>query len=87
MRRGGRPREQRPFPLAPLLAQCDGEISVLALRLGLTKRSIHRLVNLGLSEVKADRFAVAAGLHPAEVWGDLWWSTAPGEEALTAVAG
>lgn len=35
-----------------------------------------------MSWAAADRFATALGLHPAEVWGDDWWSVAKAYDAL-----
>jgi len=35
-----------------------------------------RLLRAPLSWFVADRFAVALGRHPAELWGDDWWAVA-----------
>ena len=41
-------------------------------------RALHRARNTGLTVWMADKFAMALGLHPANVWGDLFYEvTAP----------
>lgn len=34
----------------------------------------------GVPDESADRVCIAAGIHPGEVWPDLWWSNAPTDE-------
>ena len=36
----------------------------------------------GLTWAEADRSAIRAGLHPATVWPDLWWSAIPEPDEL-----
>lgn len=66
--------------------------SLLAARLGISERMARFLLEgrperpesaQGLTEDQADRYAIAAGFMPWEIWAD-WCSTAPGEEDLRA---
>jgi hypothetical protein len=50
----------------------DPTSAVVAIRLGISRRRVFRLRNRGLSPFEADELAVAAGMHPADVWPD--WS-------------
>jgi hypothetical protein len=61
------------LPFAPLerAAACVSR-RVLEERLGVSYRTVQRLVVVGLSDEQADEYAVRAGLHPLEVWGDAW---------------
>lgn len=47
--------------------------SEIALRLGVSRAAASRARWEGLTEMTADRWAVAAGYHPSEVWVD-WWA-------------
>lgn len=62
--------EPRPWPLEPLLQAMgtDRPLWARAGDLGLQERQVHRLRRRGLTDEEADRLAVAAGFHPAEVW-------------------
>ena len=40
--------------------------------IGVTGRSVHRWRAAGITEVNADRVAVALGLHPRMLWGPSW---------------
>ncbi len=42
--------------------------------LGMSVRSLRRFRSEGVPYLTGDKLAVAAGLHPWHVWGDLWWS-------------
>lgn len=42
--------------------------------LGISARSLRRFRNSGITRTQADRYAVRAGIHPANVWGSLWWA-------------
>jgi len=44
--------------------------------LGFSDRQVYRWRTAGLSERAADRVAVALGVHPSAIWGELWWSSA-----------
>lgn len=57
------------FPVAPLLARVDC-IGDLARVVGVTRRTVHRKLHDGLLPHDADRWALAFGLTPWEVWGD-----------------
>lgn len=74
----------RRYPFAPLrrLAELDGLASdaAIARRLGaLCHSTVARADRNGLSDRQADRWAIALGFHPAEVWGDAWWPDTTGE--------
>lgn len=60
------------LPFAPLEALVAVESDeVLAEVLGVTRRTVWRYRAEGVSEIAADRLAVAAGFHPFEVWPEL----------------
>lgn len=74
----------RPFPLAPLLDLVTGSQLHRADRFGLHPRQWLRFVHHGTLTVdQADRLATRIGLHPCEVWGDLWWEHADTEAAAS----
>ena len=62
------------FPYAALAAATGNpEPSVLARRLGVTRRTVHRWAQTGLvPPTHADRIAVRLGHHPAEIWPNEW---------------
>jgi len=63
------------FPIEPLFALSHGDpILRLARTMHVDSAQLHRARREGLSWVHADRWAVALGFHPAEVWGDAWWA-------------
>lgn len=64
------------YPLADLeLAVAGRRLSLqeVATLFGTTHRNACRWRSGGLSELLADRLAVAAGIHPGTVW-PTWWS-------------
>lgn len=70
------------LPVEPLVraAGCRDDLD-FARRLGyatLTEMNYavgwYRMKREGLSELHADQYACAVGLHPADVWGDDWWA-------------
>lgn len=67
-----RPASHR-FPLAPLRdayerqGRLPGQIHAA---LGITKRTLYKWRERGLSDRQADHAAVALGLHPSNVWHD-----------------
>lgn len=84
----------RPFALEPLARAAgislglvgargfDGEpagLVALAERLGTTPRWLRSLRTAGLTWDLADRYSVALGYHPAELWPD-WWREAEADE-------
>lgn len=73
--KNGRPFRARPFPVAPLRAALhvtsDDE---LAIRCGVSSRTVYRLRGLGLTIDQADQWACAAGFHPFEIWGEEWYA-------------
>ena len=71
----------RRFPLAPLLVadkvDTYGELGDL---LGITRRSVQRYADEGISLYGADRLACRLGMHPCLVWPE-WWPTVEELEA------
>lgn len=53
----------------------DTSIRSIARQLGIERATIHRwkYKNIHISRWEADRLAIRAGVHPAEVWGSQWW--------------
>lgn len=37
-------------------------------------RQLYRWREKGLTVDQADELAVLVGVHPSEVWGDVWWA-------------
>lgn len=67
------PMVARPWPLQPLLDMAGETKETFAGRIGLSSAVMYRAEAKGLTDTQADRYAVAAGFHPAEVWGwDAW---------------
>jgi hypothetical protein len=62
----GRPR--RWLPVGPLVAAAGGSVAEAARRLGVPSGRLRR----PLTAWEADEWAVRVGLHPVEVWGDLF---------------
>lgn len=61
------------FPIEPLFSLAHGDpIMRLARTMHVDAAQLHRARREGLSWVHADRWAVALGFHPAEVWGQAW---------------
>lgn len=57
------------YPLADLLDAIGAEsLSDAASRIGVSASLLHLALRDGLSVRTADRYAIAAGLHPAMVW-------------------
>lgn len=57
------------YPFADLAAELGNPTpTVGAERIGVTVRTWHRLIDSDLDELRAERYAVAAGLIPFEVW-------------------
>jgi hypothetical protein len=65
--------DQRRFPLGALLARAGADNrSHLARILGVSRAAVQAASTRGLSDQTANRDAVAAGFHPAEVWPERW---------------
>lgn len=71
----------RPFPFAPLMAIAGLSLNQLALRLGAGQSTLSRCVLAGCTDEQADRWAVALGYHPSEVWPDEWYAELPEDAA------
>ncbi len=64
------------FSIADLEAHLGPESTAMIARsLGVSTRTVWRWRSTGLTELQADRAAIAAGLHPGTVW-DTWWAAA-----------
>lgn len=77
-RRTGQPDIRRPvalrlFPLEPLERLT---LAPVAKTLRTNSAELAQARQLGLTIDQADRWALRAGYHPAEVWGDLWTEAA-----------
>jgi hypothetical protein len=77
-RQGWPPRGRIPRPfdveaLARALGILPADTAALSAALGIGRRWIRRYRLVGLSEMQADRWATAAGLHPGDVW-PTWWT-------------
>lgn len=77
-------RYKEAFPASALIERVlkdnpessDSHRSVANL-LGLQMHTVQqwRIRNTKFRPFIADRYAVAAGYHPCEVWGELWWDS------------
>lgn len=68
------PVEPRPYPFGPLLEALRTTHGAFAKRHGVSGRDVKVMVEQGLTEYQADKYAIRAGLHPGDVWPDLWWA-------------
>lgn len=50
---------------------------------GIGRRRLTRWQSAGVPEEEADRIACSLGLHPADIWGDAWWDSAPCSASLS----
>ena len=64
--------QRRCWPLAPLEAATGQTARQLAHIHGVKTRTVQQ----GLTDMQADQWATAAGLHPTEVWGWAWVTAA-----------
>jgi transcriptional regulator with XRE-family HTH domain len=66
-----------PFgPLAAILADAESmSLEALARRCGVSARTVRRWHSAGIDVFAADAVAARAGMHPWEVWGDLFHDT------------
>lgn len=77
----GQPRLQR-FPLEPLLKMARGgatdpdSFCALAREIGVDQGFLRRTIREGVTWTLADRWAVAIGYHPGEIW-PAWWDCLP----------
>lgn len=79
VKRGRLPME--PFiRLATLLNDGEHNVSNLAMVLGVDPGAVYRAMAEGVTERHADRWSIALGVHPAEVWGMAWWALAEERE-------
>lgn len=67
-----RPASPR-LPFDPITSQARAStISTLAMRIGVSRRTVHRWIIQGIPADQADRAAIALGTHPACLWPDHW---------------
>jgi hypothetical protein len=66
----------RRWPLRPLVERTGLTSRQLAEAHGMAPGSASKLARNGLTDVQADRWATAAGLHPVQVWGWDWITAA-----------
>lgn len=67
-----RPASPR-LPFAPLVTEAAAPtIDTLAVRIGVSRRTVHRWIIHGIPADQADRAAIALGAHPANLWPDQW---------------
>ncbi len=57
----------------------DPSDRAVARAIGVQSQQVPRLRG-GINAVQADRYATAAGFHPSQVWGELWWASADEDE-------
>jgi hypothetical protein len=56
-------------------------LHALALALGISHRHARRIHTHGLTDTAIDRYITGRlRIHPADIWPDLWWTNAPGED-------
>ncbi len=65
--------EQR-LPAGPLIEAVVAKYDSIAAAGRANARQMYRFRHEGMSLTQADRWAVRFGWHPAEVWGQAWWS-------------
>ena len=58
----------RIWPLWPLTAKAKCTRSQLSFWAGVSGEAVKRAAEEGLTDLEADRWAVACGLHPSQVW-------------------
>lgn len=63
--------QERPYPLAPVLAAAGVGHAGLAEWADLTERAVRRLEEVGLTETQALIFADIAGVRPGRIWPEL----------------
>lgn len=76
-RPSGRPRPPRLYPYEPLVkaSRCDSE-DQLVIHLGISGSTWQIAKKLGLTDRQADRWAIAFGYHPSNIWPE-WFSHVP----------
>lgn len=76
------PKKRPRFPFEPIQKLFDKHTvdRDIAYALGIERNLVVLARQRGLSEWQADKFACKLGIHPALIWGDLWWDTAELED-------
>lgn len=73
------------WSLAPLLRYTHTTPYGFARRYGLSASSVRTAHRDGLNDRQADHWALAAGVHPALIWGRAWFDAAlANEEAMAS---
>ena len=76
---------KRPFPARDLLLVAKQVVPrVLKEEMHLSERTLTSWIKDGvcLTEWEADRFACRLGVHPAHVWGELWFATVTPDDEM-----
>ena len=77
---------RRCWSVAPLVERTGLSVAQLAEAHGLGRHGATDARCFGLTDVQADHWATAAGLHPASVWGWDWVTTALPERSADGEA-
>jgi hypothetical protein len=70
----------RPFPLQTLLDATGLNPAHFSRVTKASGRDIALALAYGCTESQADRWAIRCGHHPALIWQQLWWATAPASD-------
>ena len=72
-----------PCVLLSMMAT-ENDYLQIADRLGTQSSNIYRWLAGGIKwdQWRADHYAIRAGYHPANIWGNQWWDTCPDEKQL-----
>lgn len=71
-----------PAPLRAVIARRHRTYADLAYTLNVDIRAVEQAMNVSMAWENADRYAIALGVHPWEIWGDAWWDVAKAYDAL-----
>ncbi|HEV2928410.1 MAG TPA: hypothetical protein VGW74_06945 [Propionibacteriaceae bacterium] len=65
-------RNERPWPLRPLLVRAKLSKEQLRNRKGFGGGAVNQAAIEGLTDHQADEWATRLGFHPSQVWGAAW---------------
>jgi hypothetical protein len=66
------------------MAAAGVDAPTLAGAIGRDASIVYKRLRSGLTDAESDRWAMAVGLHPSEVWGRAWTDLPLLEEAMSA---